>query len=475
MELKCPKCNTLFKVDESDYAALISQVRNAEFEKEMKRRVADMELRRDAEEESRASKARETAAREKANHEKSIAELQAQIERLRGEIKNSDAIREAELAAAAVRAAKELSEVAGGKDKEISRLRLDLQLKEKQNEIDVAQARAEWQEKISDREKKITELDLQLNSAKITAEKRAMELKEHYEVILRAKDDEIERQRDMKIRLSTKMLGETLEQHCANVFDDYCNLGLFPNATFEKDNDIKPGGTKGDFIFRDYLDGREYISIMFEMKNEADATAVKHKNSHFYEKLNKDRCEKNCQYAVLVSMLEQDNDKFNNGIFCVTQYDRMYVIRPQMFIQLISLLSQNARHSAKEIGRLKGELALAQAQSVDVTNFEARRNRFGEEFSKWVGNAVKKHEKAMADIDKAIENLEKQITLLRGIRQSFDDSDRQLLKANEKFETDFTIKKLVRGNPTMKAKFEEVRRQQALESGSNEGDENLTE
>ena len=245
----------------------------------------------------------------------------------------------------------------------------------------------------------------------------------------------------MKARLSTKMIGESLETHCANEFNRMRNYA-YPDAYFEKDNDAS-SGSKGDFIFRDYIDGVEYVSIMFEMKNEADTTATKHRNTDFLAKLDRDRTTKNCEYAVLVSLLEPDNELYNDGIVDMShRYDKMFVIRPQFFLPIIGLLSQASRKSAE----YKRELELARKQSIDVTNFEAKLNTFREGFARNYRLASEKFQTAIKEIDASIANLQK-------VRAALLSSENNLRLANEKADS-LTIRRLTRGNPTMKAKFD---------------------
>lgn len=261
----------------------------------------------------------------------------------------------------------------------------------------------------------------------------------------------------MKARLSTKMLGETLEQHCQVAFDTARAQGLYMTAEFGKDNDAS-SGSKGDFIFRDFIDGVECLSIMFEMKNESDQTVSKHKNEDFFAKLDRDRATKKCEYAVLVSTLEPDNDLYNGGIVDVSfRYDKMFVIRPQFFLPLISLLSRASKRSAGELITLRKELASARETSIDISTFEARRDKFAEKFKGHLEAHFKKHESAMESIDKAIAAAEKQLESLKKVKAVFEDSRKKLEKANEDIETDFTIRKLTHGNPTMRAKFAEIR------------------
>lgn len=451
MNLICPNCKESFEVNESHYAALLAQVKNAEFDAELARRLKELKAAMAAEEESRKLKADADFQKSLTKKEQETAKLQAEIDRLKTEAKNFDTVKDAAIAKAT-----------NERDIQISNLKNELDIHAKQTQLDIQEAKATLQDTLNKKEQEIIRLNSAIQTQKAEADNRLRDIKEQNQLLLRAKDEEIERYKEMKIRLSTKMLGETLEQHCANEFEKHYNLGLFANASFEKDNDTKPGGTKGDFIFRDFIDDKEYISIMFEMKNEADATATKHKNAHFFEKLDKDRREKNCTYAILVSMLEQDNEIYNVGIVNVPKYENMFVIRPQMFIQIITILSRNARQSAEKILHLESQLAIERANTVDVSRFEEKRNKFGEEFGKYLKKAAQKRDKAIEDIDKAIEGMKKQISLLENIKASFDDSIYNMNRANEKFNNDFTIKKLTHGNPTMKKLFEEAN-QKAIE------------
>jgi len=277
---------------------------------------------------------------------------------------------------------------------------------------------------------------------------RETNVREDYERQLKQKQEQIDYYKDLKARLSTKMIGESLEVHCSNEFNKV-RASMFPVAYFDKDNDASHG-SKGDFIFRDYVDGMEYISIMFEMKNEADETATKHKNEDFFAKLDKDRNEKGCEYAVLVSLLEPDSELYNEGIVDVSyRYPKMFVVRPQFFMPLISLLSQASKKSVE----YKREIALARQQSVDVTNFEDKLNNFRSKFTNHYQRAADKFESAIEEIDKTIKSLQK-------MKDNLLSSENYLRLANNDTD-DLTIKKLTRGNPTMKQKFEEVREKKA--------------
>lgn len=448
MKLQCPHCKTSFQVDENDYAAIAAQVRNAEFEKEIKRRIAELEAQRQAQEQAR------------------MLEKDNEVQRLKSIIDSYDSVKEAEAMRAALAKEREIASLRAEKDGELAALRSQAEIREKQHEIDLVNTRNEYADSLNNLKQQLNELKGQLDTEQMMAKNRMLELKENYSVMLKAKDEEIEHYKDMKSRLSTKMLGETLEHHCSNMFNRARSMGQFMTAYFEKDNDAS-GGTKGDFIFRDYLNGTEYISIMFEMKNEDEGTAKKHRNEDFFAKLDKDRRDKNCEYAILVSTLEGDNELYNEGIVDVSfRFPKMLVVRPQFFMAVISLLSRTARRGAEQMVSLREELEEARAQSIDVTKFEQRRDQFVEQFGKLVTAHLEKQDKALEAIDKAIESAEKQIDNLRKVKALFDTSRQKLIKANEAAETNFTIKKLCHGNPTMRAKFEEARRN----NGSTEED-----
>lgn len=341
---------------------------------------------------------------------------------------------------------------------EIAQLKNQLANISTSHQLDLTNERNATSEQLHKKDQEIIELQSKIESQKIAAEKQELELKEQHQLLMTAKNAEIERLRDMKLMLSTKMLGETLEQHCQNAFNMARSLGSFQDAYFEKDNDAS-GGSKGDFIFRDFIDGEECVSIMFEMKNEADATATKHRNEDFFSKLDKDRNEKKCEYAVLVSMLEADSEFYNSGIVDVShRYPKMYVVRPQFFMPVISLISRCSKRGAKTIISLRRELVEARAQSIDITKFEERRDAATQEFVKYATAHKDKTEQAISAIDKAIESAEKQINNLRKIKALFDTSNQKINRAVDVLENNFTIRKLCHGNPTMRAKFEEVKK-----------------
>jgi len=457
MVIKCPHCQETFEPTDNEYAAIISQIRTAEFETQLQQRLAEITELNKVQQEKHDIQVQKEAEHALSEKDRQISELQKEVERIKGVLDNHEAVKKADLATAEAEATRQMSTLAAEKDKEIAELRSKLKNIETRHELDLTNERNSLNDELHQRDQTITELNSKLESQKLAAENKEMELREQHKILIQAKEEEIERYKDMKAKLSTKMLGETLEQHCQTAFNIARSQGAYRSAYFEKDNDAS-SGTKGDFIFRDFIDGQECLSIMFEMKNEDDRTAIKHKNEDFFAKLDKDRREKGCEYAVLVSMLEQDNELYNEGIVDVSyRYKKMYVIRPQFFMSLISLLSQSSKRGAETLISLRRELEVAKAQSIDVTKFEERRDKFAGEFLKYVMAHQEKHGEAIAAIDKAIEDAEKQISKLRKIKSLFETSNQKLIRAGEVIENDFTIKKLTHGNPTMRAKFDEVR------------------
>lgn len=457
MVIKCPHCQESFEPTDNEYAAIISQIRTAEFETQLQQRLAEITELNKVQQEKHDIQVQKEAEHALSEKDRQISELQKEVERIKGVLDNHEAVKKADLATAEAEATRQMSTLAAEKDKEIAELRSKLKNIETRHELDLTNERNSLNDELHQRDQTITELNSKLESQKLAAENKEMELREQHKILIQAKEEEIERYKDMKAKLSTKMLGETLEQHCQTAFNIARSQGAYRSAYFEKDNDAS-SGTKGDFIFRDFIDGQECLSIMFEMKNEDDRTAIKHKNEDFFAKLDKDRREKGCEYAVLVSMLEQDNELYNEGIVDVSyRYKKMYVIRPQFFMSLISLLSQSSKRGAETLISLRRELEVAKAQSIDVTKFEERRDKFAGEFLKYVKAHQEKHGEAIAAIDKAIEDAEKQISKLRKIKSLFETSNQKLIRAGEVIENDFTIKKLTHGNPTMRAKFDEVR------------------
>ena len=333
-----------------------------------------------------------------------------------------------------------VTEAIAKKDSEIAQLKQQLITSDSQNQIKIEKVQNEKQIELQ-------KFSNELEKAKIEAKINEDSLKQHFESQLKAKDEQIAYYKDLKAKLSTKMIGETLETHCKTCFEQYLRP-VMQNAYFEKDNTVSgASSSKGDFIFRDSIEGIEYISIMFEMKNEADETATKHKNEHFFKELDKDRREKKCEYAILVSLLEKDDELYNNGIVDVShKYEKMYVIRPQFFIPIITFLCNVSKHSLE----YKKQLEIAKNQSLDVTHFEEKLSDFKERFGRDYRLASQKFQTAIEEIDKSIEHLNKIKTPLLG-------SENNLRLANDKAE-DLTIKKLIRGNPTMTAKFEELKK-----------------
>ena len=432
-ELKCPKCGSTFTVDEADYASIVNQIRNAEFHDEVERRLAEMSAQKDAENKANLAEAEREHQVEMSSKDRDLGEKEGLIQKLKDKLESFEEKKLFELNAAI-----------SVKDKEIASLNSEITLGKSNLEIAVMQEQKKSEEALKAKETEILDLKMQVQSEKTDAALRENTLKEGYEVRLKAAQEQVDYYRDMKLRLSTKMIGESLEQHCSTQFNTLLRP-LLPGAYFEKDNDAS-GGSKGDFIFRDSIDGFEYISIMFEMKNENDDTASKHKNEDFLRKLDADRNAKGCEFAVLVSLLEPESNLYNGGIVDMSyRYPKMYVIRPQFFIPLITLLMQTSRKSVD----LQKELAVARSQSVDVSNFEAQLMDFKDKF----GN---NYRLASEKFNKAIEEIDKSIAHLNAIKDALLGSERNLRLANDKADA-LTIKKLTRGNPTMKAKFDEAR------------------
>lgn len=459
-EIKCPKCGEVFKVDEAGYADIVRQVRNDEFNRELRERE-EILAREHMQEVELVEQRAETKLQERiAERDATVSQLKAQLDAAAHE--QSLAL-DRERAEAAQRLQEELSKAKEEASKEQATMQreadeLRAQLGEQKHASELAVLQA-----VSTVEHERDELRAQLEQERAVraAERKQLEASHTLELeqtkkttgeLMRYKDAEIERLRDMKVRLSTKMVGETLEQHCETEFNRL-RMSAFPHAYFEKDNDASEG-TKGDYIFRECdEDGNEIVSIMFEMKNEGDDTAKKHKNEEFFKKLDHDRTKKDCEYAVLVTLLEPESELYNTGIVDVSyRYPKMYVIRPQFFIPLITLL----RNAALNALSYKQELALMRQQNIDVTNFEDKLLKFQEGFSRNYDLASRKFQTAIDEIDKSISHLQK-------IKDALISSDRNLRLANDKAQ-DLTIKKLTRGNPTMKAAFEEARQHAAASS-----------
>ena len=407
-EIKCPNCGKVFTVDESGYQAIASQVRDKEFNKEVEAKINSLKK----EIENNANVEINRLQNEVENLKK---DNQVQIERALSDYKTKNAELQAK--------------ISGEKDRIA---------------LEVAKSKEKEKELIVEKDKKIAELENTISLKEKDLELTEKNLKETYEERLKEKEDLINYYKDLKAKLNNKMIGESLEQHCSIEFNKL-RATAFPNAYFEKDNDAKTG-SKGDFIFRDFdNDGVEIVSIMFEMKNEMDTTATKHKNEDFFKELDKDRKEKNCEYAILVSMLEQDNELYNQGIVDVSyKYEKMYVIRPQSFISIITLLRSanlNALQYKKQFLELRNT-------NIDISNFEENMNKFKDSFSK-------NYQLASSKFNKAIEDIDKTIAMLNRTKEELLSSDRNLRLANDKA-NDLTIKKIVKNNKTMARKFADI-------------------
>ena len=433
-ELKCPKCGNVFQVDEADYASIVSQVKNAEFEAEIQHRLAEMNKRLTAEQQLATSRTEQSFQAQLSKKDLLLGEKDTEIEHLKMQLQNIESKKQSELTLA-------LAE----KDQTIAQLNSTIAQNNDKLQLAVMEERNKAQQSMQKKETELSQLRTALELEKREAKIHESALVKRHEDELRMKQEQVDYYKDLKTRMSTKMVGETLEQHCSIEFEQYIRP-MMPNAYFDKDNDAADG-TKGDFIFRDSEDGTEYISIMFEMKNEMDTTATKHKNDDFLKKLDEDRRKKGCEFAVLVSLLEADNDLYNNGIVNKNHlYPKMYVIRPQFFVPFINLLVQASRKSLE----YKKQLALAQSKEVDVTNFEQKIEDFKSKFGRHYQLASNKFEAAIKDIDATIAKLQK-------VRDELLGSENNLRLANQDTEN-LTIRKLTYNNPTMKAKFEEARK-----------------
>ena len=404
-EIKCPKCGEVFQVDESGYAELLSQVRNEAFEDELHKRARELE------------------------------------EKNKNDIKMVQMEQEKNYNAALTNKDKVLAE----KDMEIQQLKNKLEMNDSQQKLAITEAVSGKDKILAEKEAEIIRLKSQIDNQKTESALKEKNLEENYKNQLKLKDDQIDYYKDMKARQSTKMVGESLEQHCQNQFNSL-RMTAFPNAYFEKDNQVSESGSKGDFIFREAdPEGVEFISIMFEMKNEMDTTASKHKNEDFFKELDKDRNEKHCEYAVLVSLLESDNDYYNNGIVDVSyKYPKMYVIRPQFFIPMITLLRNAALNSLQ----YQRELQVVRNQQLDLVNFESNMQDFKDAFGKNYRIASEKFQTAIEEIDKTIDHLEK-------VKKALMSSENNLRLANNKAE-DLSIKKLTKNAPSVRQMFDEL-------------------
>ena len=417
-ELKCPKCGTMFTVDEADFETIVSQVKNQEFAAEVAKREQEIRAQYATREQLAKQQAEMQLQQSLAAKASEIEKQNSELAELRAKLQGIEQVKNSEGQAAILAEQNRLQDTINSKEAEIARLNALMAQTVSKHEADAI----------------LKAQEVALNEQKIRGE---------YEQLIKAKDQEVEFYKNFKTKMSTKMLGETLEQHCAVLFEN--NLRpMMPNAYFEKDNDASQG-SKGDFVFRDSVNEQEYISIMFEMKNEADETATKHRNEDFFKKLDEDRQKKGCEYAVLVSMLEPDSEIYNQGIVDVShKYPKMFVVRPQQFITIITLLTNANKKSIT----LQNELAIAKSQSLDVTKFESQLTEFKEKFGYNYRKASDHFHTAIAEIDKTIDHLQK---VKKGLELSLDN-----LRLADRRAQDLTIKKLTRGNATMKKLFEEA-------------------
>lgn len=407
-EIKCPNCGEVFVVDESGYAQIVQQVRDKEFDKELRRREEELAGKQESE-------LRLLRLEQKQEYDAALAKKETELQK---------------------------------RDQLIARLQAQISGTETEKKLAVAEVVSEKDRELSEKTTEITALKSQLANKAIENELKEQALQKQYEEKLKMKDEQIEYYKDFKARQSTKMIGESLEQHCLNQFNAL-RMTAFPNAYFEKDNDARTG-SKGDFIFREAVDGVEFISIMFEMKNEMDETATKHKNEDFLKELDKDRREKKCEYAVLVSLLEIDNELYNNGIVDMSyRYEKMYVIRPQFFIPMITLLRNAALNSLQ----YRRELELARHQQVDILRFEENMNTFKEGFARNYRIASERFKTAIDEIDKTITHLQK-------TKDALLASENNLRLANHKAE-DLSIKRLTKNAPSVKAMFDELKKEES--------------
>ena len=429
-EIKCPNCGTIFKIDETEYDSIVKQIRDKEFEKEISLR--EQEHTKDKES---AIKLAEAHLKEELT--KQLTERDLEITNLKNELKTKEEQTQSKLE-------QEYKDELNKRELEISELKNNIKLQESKSELEIQKA-------ITEKDKKISDLNSELVVRSKEFELKQNSIKDSYESKLKDKDEQIAYYKDFKAKQSTKMIGESLEQHCSIEFNRL--RPLFKNAYFDKDNDARTG-SKGDFIFRDYDDdGNEIVSIMFEMKNEADTTATKHKNEDFFKELDKDRKEKKCEYAVLVSLLESDNDYYNDGIVDVSHlYEKMYVIRPQFFIPLITLIRNLANKSLE----YRKELELIKNQNIDITHFEENINAFKEGFGRNYRLASERFKKTIEEIDKTIDHLQK-------AKENLLKTDDNLRLANNKTE-DLTIKRLTSNNPTMSKMFEDLNNSNTINS-----------
>lgn len=430
-EIICPHCHKAFKVDEAGYADILKQVRDHQFEEELHNRLALAEKDKQSAIQIAEAKVREALQEQLAQKETALIQLKSE--------------KEAELAQKLAQKETEVAQLKAEKTNELTQLKAQLDNAEVAKKLAITEAVQKIEKERDNLLNEVKTKELEKQNLETTLVQEYTAKLQSKEEIIKYKDDEIARVKDMKAKLSTKMIGETLEQHCETEFNKL-RATAFQNAYFEKDNDAR-SGSKGDFIYKETDEaGNEIISIMFEMKNEGDETATKKKNEDFFKELDKDRNEKKCEYAVLVTMLEAESEYYNTGIVDVShKYPKMYVVRPQFFIPIITLLRNAAMNSLK----YKAELALVKNQNIDITNFEEKINQFKEGFARNYDLASRKFQTAIDEIDKTIIHLQK-------TKEALLSSDNNLRLANQKAE-DLTIKKLTHGNPTMKAKFDELK------------------
>ncbi|ETK00817.1 hypothetical protein N425_13420 [Tannerella sp. oral taxon BU063 isolate Cell 2] len=461
-ELICPNCQKAFKVDEADYAAILMQVKDREFKADLDRRIAELHKQHEAEQ---AALDKQRQAEQEAAALKASREYEQALQRRDASLKDRDAtIAQLQMQLNGMEEKKqlELSAQLARKEQEIDRLKAEIKGNDDRTKLEVLKEGQRWREALQKAKSEGEQLQHEIKLEQQAAAIRENTLKDDYERRLKQQQEQVDYYKDLKARMSTKMIGESLEIHCSTEFNRV-RSSVYPNAYFEKDNDASRG-TKGDFIFRDHIDGMEYISIMFEMKNEADTTATKHRNEDFLAKLDKDRREKGCEYAVLVSLLEPESELYNEGIVDVSyRYPKMFVVRPQFFMPIIALLTQASRNSVA----YKKELEQVRQQSVDVRNFEEQLEMFKDGFARNYRLASDRFRTAIDEIDKSIEHLQK-------IKEALVGSENNLRLANNKAER-LTIRKLTYKNPTMKRMFDEARAANQLEEVSEEIEEEVDE
>ena len=429
-EIKCPNCGKTFVVDDSGYAQIARQVRDSEFDRALRQRERDIAEAKEKEFEL-------AQMRQKEAFDRALAEAERRVEQLKAQLTSSETEKQLAVSEAVGKQAEKLAEA----ERRVEQLKAQLSGGETEKQLAVSEAVRQKEKELSEQASEVAALKNRLANQETESQLKQQSLQREYESRLRQKDEMIEYYKDFKARQSTKMIGESLEQHCLSQFNAL-RMTAFPDAYFEKDNDAR-SGSKGDFIFRESRGGVEFISIMFEMKNEADETATKHKNEDFFKELDKDRREKKCEYAVLVSLLEADSELYNNGIVDVSyKYEKMYVIRPQFFIPIITLLRNAALGSLK----YRQELEAARNQQIDVLNFEKNMNEFKDKFAYNYQLASKKFKTAIEEIDKTIDHLQK-------TKEALLSSENNLRLANNKAE-DLSIKRLTKNAPSVREMFD---------------------